>query len=1185
MNSESFDNDKTQTHVVLTKGTTVAHYRIVEKIGAGGMGEVYLAEDTKLKREVALKLLSPHLCQDEECRERFKREAQAAAKLDHPNIVPVFEVGVFKGRPFFAMAHIEGQSLGEVIKEGKLTVSEAINLTMQICEGLHKAHESGVVHRDIKPANIIIDKENRPRLLDFGLATVTGAKKLTKTGSTMGTLGYMSPEQIQGEKTDHRSDLFSVGVILYEMIAGRTPFEGEYEAAIHFNIVHEEAEPLSRYKSGVSGELQQIVGKALSKDVSLRYQHADGIVADLKRLEVGSGPAKKSKLGLWAAVAVVVILAGYFTVDRFMHPDIETTEGWTNSVAVLVFRNLSGDPEQDYFCEGMTDEIIGRLGTIKGLKVTSMQSMLRFKGTDLDLKKIGKELGVENILEGRIQISGDDIRVRAQLIRVEDDAHIWTEKYDRELKSVFAIQDDISRAIAKVLEATLVDSKESFASRHGTDDIEAYNAYVRGRHFWRKRTDENLVKAIEQFELAISLDENYAQAWSGLADAWMLRPGYGNVTQKIAYPKADSAARRALELGPHLAEAHSSWARYLGRRGLLEKAEQSYLKALELNPGYSWAHMWYYTFLLGMGRDPALQFHHLNTAYELDPVSIPVLGNLAHYYYTEGDLDKAVDFCRRQLELAPTSYHAYSTMAWSYVALGDTMMVYRTLDSLEHYAAETWQAHTYRAEVLNQYDEKQEAEVAYRKAIEVAPDNWQPYDRLGRFYSESQRKYQEGEDCFLRAIALDSTQPAPHSGYGHNLRMQGRMDESIEQSRLAMELAPYDPETFRAYGWAIGNGLRRYDEAITYMEKALHLNPRHLFTLTSISLMYANAGQFEEAIQAINDAIDVDRSYTFAQFRKANILVMAGEYDSAGACYRTLHDLLPTDTWSLIRLGQISAQLGDFQTADSFFTICCSLSEPWSRARCRYYALDPLLRQGMISAAIAQAENGIRLDSEEVGDHHLMLWKYISIIDESLRLLSNHAKTLRYIEQAEALVGRLGSGGLREDASLISFRATILTYMGEPDSGLAMLRDAMKDPKATSRDVDGLYRLTLADLLATSGKFDEAVDIVRKLTDDEPDFQNQVHLGFHYLQAGRHDEAVTALEGALATWDENRLNSARTKQVMAVYYLGQAYEGAGRTDEAIEQYETFLDIWKNADEGLKSVEDAKERLASLKHGT
>jgi serine/threonine protein kinase len=318
------DDDKTRSFVALTKGTQVGQYKIISKIGAGGMGEVYLAQDSQLDRKVALKFLPQHLCQDEDCRARFTREAKAAAKLDHPNIVPVYEVGEFQGRPYFAMAHIEGQSLRDLIKDGRLGINEAIDLTMQILKGLHKAHESGVVHRDIKPGNIIIDNDGRARLVDFGLAMVTGEDKLTKTGSTLGTVGYMSPEQIEGTKIDHRSDIFSVGVILYEMLTGRRPFEGDNEVAISRSITDAIPEPISRYSSGVTDALQQVIDRALAKDPGMRYQHADDLGSDLKRIRAGYQPTRTRRRGrLLAVISLGAILAvaavGYFFGDWFTH--------------------------------------------------------------------------------------------------------------------------------------------------------------------------------------------------------------------------------------------------------------------------------------------------------------------------------------------------------------------------------------------------------------------------------------------------------------------------------------------------------------------------------------------------------------------------------------------------------------------------------------------------------------------------------------------------------------------------------------------------------------------------------------------------------------------------------------------------------------------------------------------------
>ncbi|MCX6832060.1 MAG: protein kinase [candidate division Zixibacteria bacterium] len=402
------DDDKTQAVTVLSKGTAIGHYRIVEKIGAGGMGEVYLAEDTKLDRKVAPKFLSPHLCQDSECRARFTREAQAAAKLDHPNIVAVHEVSEFQGRPFFSMQHVEGQSLKEVLAGKSLPLDRIFEIGVQVCEGLQAAHESGITHRDVKPSNILIDSHGRARIVDFGLASVVGSDQLTRIGSTMGTVGYMSPEQVRGEQVDRRSDLFSLGVVLYELITGRQPFKGDNDAATSRNTVDAEPEPLARYKSEVPDGLQTIVIKALAKDKNLRYQHVDDLLVDLK--------------GLRQLPAFQV---------RTKQP----------SIAVLSFANLSSDPEQEYFCDGMAEEIINALSHLEDLQVVARTSALSLKGQAIDVREIGRKLGAKTVLEGSVRRSGNRLRITTQLVDVASGYHLWSEKFDRDLEDVFAIQD------------------------------------------------------------------------------------------------------------------------------------------------------------------------------------------------------------------------------------------------------------------------------------------------------------------------------------------------------------------------------------------------------------------------------------------------------------------------------------------------------------------------------------------------------------------------------------------------------------------------------------------------------------------------------------------------------------------------------------------------------------------------
>ena len=632
---ENQDNDKTRTHVALTKGTAVGHYKIIEKIGAGGMGEVYLAEDTELDRKVALKFLPSHLCQDEDCRTRFKREAQAVAKLKHPNLVTIYEVSEFQGRPFFAMEHIEGQSLRDLIGDKELRLDKVIDFAIQVCEGLSKAHQVGITHRDIKPSNIVIDADGRPKLLDFGLAAVKGMDKLTKTGSTLGTTGYMSPEQVRGEETDVRSDLFSLGVVLYEMIAGRLPFKGENEAATLHAITHDAPQPAARYRSDIPDGLQAIIDKALDKDVEMRYQTAAGVISDLKKL----------RRELESRVPAVQ-----------PHP----------SIAVLPFSNLSADPEQEYFCDGMAEEIINALTHIENLRVIARTSAFAFKGKHEDVREIGRRLDVETLLEGSVRKAGSRLRITAQLVKVADGSHLWSERYDREMEDVFGIQDEISLAIVEKLKIKLLGKEEPKIVKRYTEDLDAYNLYLKGRYFWNKRTEGGLKKGIEYFEQAIDKDPGYALAHAGLADSYSLLCSYHILPPKESIPRARTAATRAMELDDTLAEAYESLAHV---RILYDwnwsNAKHEFRRAIELNPGYATAHQRYALLLTVIGQlDQAIA--ETRRAQELDPLSLIINTDVGLAFYIARQYDQAIEQCRNVLVMDPNFSVAHFALGLAY---------------------------------------------------------------------------------------------------------------------------------------------------------------------------------------------------------------------------------------------------------------------------------------------------------------------------------------------------------------------------------------------------------------------------------------------------------------------------------------------------------------------------------------
>jgi serine/threonine protein kinase/tetratricopeptide (TPR) repeat protein len=523
--SENQNDDKTQSSTPLIKDTIVGQYRIIEKIGAGGMGEVYLAEDTRLNRKVALKFLPLHLCQDEDCRKRFIREAQAAAALDHPNIAAIYEVGDYQNRPFYAMQVVEGQSLKEVIAGKDLSIDRILEIAIQICEGLQAAHDKGIIHRDIKPSNILIDNQGRIRIIDFGLAQVKDSENLTKTGSTLGTIGYMSPEQVQGNEVDFRSDLFSLGIVIYEMITGRLPFKADTEAATFNSILNKTPEPLSRYKSDVPELMQQIINKLLEKKPDHRYQSAEGVLSDLKRLS-STTPSTKvvdqwNRYVVPSAVIVLLIMAAYWWfVWRDKIPANNTNKEIT--LAVLPFENL-GNPDDEYFADGITDEIASRLSAVKNLRIIGRRSVLEYKGTNKSIQEIGKELGVDYILDGTVRWQNpgtDDSRVRVtpQLLRVSDASSVWSDIYDDAITQIFTVQSTIASKVVNSLNIALGTPEKMALERAPTRDLQAYDYYLRAIEYYNSYTGEEEIKrAIALLRKAVEIDSTFLNAWVELS--------------------------------------------------------------------------------------------------------------------------------------------------------------------------------------------------------------------------------------------------------------------------------------------------------------------------------------------------------------------------------------------------------------------------------------------------------------------------------------------------------------------------------------------------------------------------------------------------------------------------------------------------------------------------------------------
>jgi serine/threonine protein kinase/Flp pilus assembly protein TadD len=612
-------------------GEIVAHYRILEKLGGGGMGVVYRAEDLKLRRQVAVKFLPAELTRDEQAKGRFIHEAQAASALDHPNICTVHEINETEdGRLFMVMACYEGETLKTRIARGPLRFAEAARITDQVASGLAKAHGRGIVHRDIKPANIMLTSDGPVKILDFGLARLPDAGGITETGTTWGTVGYMSPEQAAGGAIDHRADLWALGVVLYEMLTGRRPFPGESAPVVMFNILNGTPDPVRALRADVPVELERVVSRALARPIWQRHRTAEELLEDLR-----SVPS---------------------TADSSVSGTASGGLRRRPSMAVLPFVDLSPERDQEYFCEGMAEEIINALSTLEGVRIPSRTSSFQFRDRSVDVAEIGRRLHVETVLEGSIRKAGPRLRVSAQLVSVSDGFQVWSAQYNRQLDDVFAVQEEIARAIVDRLKVKLAGEPDAPLVRRTTDDLEAYSLYLKGRHHWTWRRPGFITRALECFTGAIAADSSYALAYTGIADCHLLTAHYWIRPADEARPKALEAAARALELDGMLAEAHHSMGavRFFFEWDSAE-AERAFRHALELAPRSALS-VAYLALLLAVQPGRAAETLELRKkALALEPASTLVAYLADTTLLFLRDFDRALDGFQKTLELDPSS--------------------------------------------------------------------------------------------------------------------------------------------------------------------------------------------------------------------------------------------------------------------------------------------------------------------------------------------------------------------------------------------------------------------------------------------------------------------------------------------------------------------------------------------------
>ena len=622
----------------ISPGTRIGPYEIATLLGSGGMGEVHRARDTRLDRDVAIKVLPASVARDPLALERFSREARTIASVSHPRICAIYDVGEYDGSPYLVMELLEGKPLYAHLEQRGLAVEQLIEWGMQLADALEAAHERGIIHRDLKPANIIITSRGDVKVLDFGVAKLMDAQAaqattmaaLTDSGVTIGTAAYMAPEQVRGEPLDQRTDLFALGLVLYEVATGRRAFNGTTTGLIADAILNRAPIPMQDLNPALPVQVAAILDKLLEKDRDLRYRHAGDVRADLKRaLRELHGPVTPSQGTRTRAIAAQ-----------------------PKSVAVLPFRNLSADADNAFFSDGITEDLIDALGRIGGLRIASRASAFRFREETQDLKAVGAALGVGAIVEGSVRRAGSRLRVGAALVDVATGFQLWSERYDRQMADVFEIQDEIVSSLVSALAPALLGSAKDVV-RRPTDNLEAYEFYLKGRHYWHQRSPSTLRLAIQSFERAIALDADYALAYAGLADSWALYRPYGWLPIEACRPQAQAAVERAMALAPDLAEVQFAQALhvlYFDRHW--RASETFFTRAIELSPRWSLARVFHGVALAGMYRLDEARVE-AQAAIELDPLSPFIHGAAGLAYFAGGDVASAEKSSRQALTLQP----------------------------------------------------------------------------------------------------------------------------------------------------------------------------------------------------------------------------------------------------------------------------------------------------------------------------------------------------------------------------------------------------------------------------------------------------------------------------------------------------------------------------------------------------